>query len=82
MTNRAGSSAPATSAMSTPGGRPPGPRFTTGSGPFTLADETTVVEIQRPRRLVLQAKARPAGPARITLELEPVRSSGTMVTLL
>lgn len=53
-----------------------------GVGPFTLADETTVVEIQRPRRLVLQAKARPAGTARITLELEPVGSSGTMVTLL
>lgn len=52
-----------------------------GLGPFTLADETTVLEIDRPRRLVLRAKARPAGTARITLELESA-GSATRVTLL
>jgi uncharacterized protein YndB with AHSA1/START domain len=52
-----------------------------GLGPLTLPDRTTVVEIERPRRLVLQARARPAGTARITLELEP-SGSGTRVTLV
>ena len=52
-----------------------------GIGPLSLADRTTVVEIERPRRLVLQARARPAGTARITLELESA-GSGTRVTLV
>jgi uncharacterized protein YndB with AHSA1/START domain len=52
-----------------------------GLGPLTLADRTTVIEIERPRRLVLQARARPAGTARITLELEP-SGSGTRITLV
>ena len=52
-----------------------------GLGPLTLPDRTTVVEIERPRRLVLQARARPAGTARITLELEP-SGSATCVTLV
>ena len=52
-----------------------------GLGPLTLADRTTVLEIERPRRLVLQARARPAGTARITLQLEP-SGAGTRVTLV
>jgi uncharacterized protein YndB with AHSA1/START domain len=52
-----------------------------GVGPLTVADETRVVEIERPHRLVLHAKARPAGSARVTLELEPA-PSGTRVTLV
>ncbi len=52
-----------------------------GLGPLTVPDRTTVVEIERPRRLVLQARARPAGTARITLELE-ASGSDTRVTLV
>ena len=52
-----------------------------GVGPLTLPDRTSVVEVARPRRLVLQARARPAGTARITLELEPSGSS-TRLTLV
>src|SRR5919202_4307082 len=52
-----------------------------GIGPLALPDRTSVVELARPRRLVLQARARPVGIARITLELERSGSS-TRVTLI
>src|SRR4051794_1841053 len=52
-----------------------------GYGPITIKDHTQVVEVDPPRRLVLQAKARPFGTARVTLELRP-DGTGTHVTFL
>jgi uncharacterized protein YndB with AHSA1/START domain len=51
-----------------------------GVGPITIRDETRVVAIERPRLLVLEAHAWPAGTAKVTLELEPV-DEGTRLTL-
>lgn len=60
----------------------PGSAFhhTVGIGPLTVRDETRVVEIERPRLLVLEARAWPAGTARVTLTLEPV-PQGTSLTI-
>jgi hypothetical protein len=41
-----------------------------GVGPLTLSDHSTVVESERPRRLVLDAHLGPIGSAVVTLELE------------
>ena len=65
------------------GGWPaPGSRFhhTVGVGPLTVRDHTSVEESQRPRRLVLRAKFRPMGIARIALDLEP-EGRGTRVRM-
>jgi uncharacterized protein YndB with AHSA1/START domain len=50
----------------------PGTRLhhTVGVGPLTLSDHSTVVESERPRRLVLDAHLGPIGSAVVTLELE------------
>jgi len=53
---------------------------TVGVWPFHLRDQTTVVESDRPHRLVLQAKVRPIGSARIALDLSP-SASGTQVAM-
>ena len=53
---------------------------TVGFGPFELKDETVVEEVDTDRRLVLKAKARPAGIARIVMTLEPT-ASGTKVVM-
>ena len=53
---------------------------TVGVWPFHIRDQTTVVESDRPHRLVLQAKVRPIGSARIALELSP-SASGTQVAM-
>lgn len=45
-----------------------------GVWPFMLSDATTVLECEPGRRLVLQAKAWPAGSARVTIRLEPTAS--------
>ncbi len=60
----------------------PGSRFhhTVGFGPLTIRDHTTAEESERPRRIVLRAKARPLGTAKVTLELE-ARDGGTEVTM-
>jgi uncharacterized protein YndB with AHSA1/START domain len=42
-----------------------------GVGPFTLNDSTEVLEADPPRRLVLQARARPLGSARVAMEEGP-----------
>jgi NAD(P)-dependent dehydrogenase (short-subunit alcohol dehydrogenase family)/uncharacterized protein YndB with AHSA1/START domain len=42
-----------------------------GVWPATLSDHTEVLECDPPRRLVLRAKARPLGTARVELELTP-----------
>lgn len=40
-----------------------------GAGPFKLNDNTEVLEVNAPTRLVLQARTRPFGTARVTLDL-------------
>jgi uncharacterized protein YndB with AHSA1/START domain len=42
-----------------------------GAWPFVVRDQTEVLENDAPHRLVLQARAWPAGQARIELTLEP-----------
>lgn len=51
-----------------------------GVWPLLVRDETTVLENDPPRRLVLQARAWPAGQARIELNLEP-RDGGCRLSL-
>jgi uncharacterized protein YndB with AHSA1/START domain len=51
-----------------------GSRFfhTVGVGPLKTKDNTKVLEVDRDRRLVLEANARPAGVAKVIFTLEPV----------
>lgn len=60
----------------------PGSEFhhTVGVGPLKLNDRTRVVAVDPPRRLVLDACARPLGRATVALHLEEV-ASGTRVTM-
>src|SRR4029079_3261323 len=60
----------------------PGSNFhhTSGFGPFALSDHTVALETERPRRLRLRAKGRPAGTPPVPLELEP-KDGGTLVTM-
>jgi NAD(P)-dependent dehydrogenase (short-subunit alcohol dehydrogenase family)/uncharacterized protein YndB with AHSA1/START domain len=51
-----------------------------GSWPLNVKDHTEVVELDPPRRIVLQAKARPLGTARIEIDLEP-SAGGTALTM-
>ena len=51
-----------------------------GFGPLTLNDTTTVLEAENGRRLVLRARFRPAGIARVVLRLEP-EGGRTAVTM-
>ena len=51
-----------------------------GLGPFTLRDTTSVVECDPQQRLVLHARARPTGVARVELSLA-ARAGGTEVTI-
>ncbi len=61
----------------------PGSRFhhSVGVRPFTLSDHTRVEELDPPRRLVLKAKARPLGTARVELVLRP-EGTGTHITMI
>ena len=61
----------------------PGSRFhhTVGWGPLHLADHTQVLAVEAPRRLVLRAKTRPLGSARVELELDPTADGSTRVTM-
>jgi uncharacterized protein YndB with AHSA1/START domain len=52
-----------------------------GVGPLVIDDTTVVEEIEEPRRLVLRARARPAGVARVELELEPTADGGTEIRM-
>jgi uncharacterized protein YndB with AHSA1/START domain len=52
-----------------------------GVGPLKIDDHTEVVAMEPGRRLVLHAKARPLGTARVELDLEP-RGGGTLVTMV
>jgi uncharacterized protein YndB with AHSA1/START domain len=53
---------------------------TVGVGPVELRDETEVVDVDEPRRLVLLARVRPLGEARVELALEPT-PTGTKVIM-
>jgi uncharacterized protein YndB with AHSA1/START domain len=52
-----------------------------GAGPFKLNDNTEVLEVTEPVHLVLQARARPLGTARVTLDLIDM-GDRTQVTML
>ncbi len=54
---------------------------TLGVGPMEVKDTSTVLEADPPRRLVLEARGRPLGMARVELLLEPVEG-GTKVTMI
>jgi uncharacterized protein YndB with AHSA1/START domain len=61
-----------------------GSRFfhTVGVGPFKLKDNTKVIEVDPPYRLVLEARARPAGVARVAFTLTAVEGGrATDVTI-
>jgi uncharacterized protein YndB with AHSA1/START domain len=66
-----------------PGFPAPGSRFhhTVGIGPLTVRDHTEVLESEPPRRLRLEAHARPVGSATVTLELVP-DGTGTRVSMV
>jgi uncharacterized protein YndB with AHSA1/START domain len=51
-----------------------------GMGPITVRDSTTVLESSAPRRLVLRARARPAGVAQVALDLAEA-DGGTEVVM-
>jgi uncharacterized protein YndB with AHSA1/START domain len=50
-----------------------------GVGPFSIDDSTVLEELDPPKRLVLRARARPTGVARVELQLVPTTSGGTEV---
>lgn len=50
-------------------------------GPLTLADNTLSLECERPRRLVLEARARPAGVAKVEFVLEDDGAGGCIITI-
>lgn len=51
-----------------------------GAWPFTINDETEVLELDRPRRLVLATRARPLGVAQVTIEVRPL-GNRTAITM-
>ena len=53
---------------------------TVGIGPVSWNDETEVVEVEEPHRLLLEARLRPFGTARVQLELAGLRG-GTHLTM-
>jgi uncharacterized protein YndB with AHSA1/START domain len=61
----------------------PGSKFhhTIGVGPIKLSDHTVALEAERPHRMVLRAKGRPIGTARVTLTMTP-RDGGTVVHMV
>lgn len=61
----------------------PGSKFhhSVGLGPYELEDNTKVLELDPPRRLVLEARARPVGRAKVQLLVEP-DGSGTRVRMV
>ncbi len=51
-----------------------------GAWPGLIDDNTEVLEVEPQRRIVLQARAWPAGEATVVIELEP-QGAGTLVTM-
>jgi uncharacterized protein YndB with AHSA1/START domain len=56
-------------------------QHTSGFGPLNLKDNTKVLEAEEPRRIVLEARGRPLGIARIEIALRP-EADGTKVTMV
>lgn len=54
---------------------------TVGVGPLSLDDNTEVIEAKPPHHLVLHARGRPLGKARVEMQLEPA-DGGTQVTMI
>jgi uncharacterized protein YndB with AHSA1/START domain len=54
---------------------------TVGVWPLHFRDNTSVLECEAPRRLVLQARVRPIGQVRIELDLSP-STTGTLVSMI
>jgi uncharacterized protein YndB with AHSA1/START domain len=54
---------------------------TVGAATATIEDTTSVVESEPNRRLVLRARARPAGVATVRLELASGEGGGTLITM-
>lgn len=52
-----------------------------GMSPLTVSDHTEVIDVDPPRRIVLLAKARPFGTARIDIELDGARG-GTRLQMV
>ncbi|HET9074507.1 MAG TPA: SRPBCC family protein [Solirubrobacteraceae bacterium] len=61
----------------------PGSRFhhRVGTGPLKVRDHTEVLEADPPHRLVLRARARPLGTARVEVRSTP-DGAGTLVSLV
>lgn len=61
----------------------PGARFhhRVGVGPVNTEDTTAIVSVDAPRQLVLEARARPAGVARVSFTVDPAEE-GTKVTIV
>jgi uncharacterized protein YndB with AHSA1/START domain len=55
-------------------------QHTSGFGPLNLKDNTKVIESDAPKRLVLEARGRPIGIARIEIELKP-QGESTVVSM-
>ena len=53
---------------------------TVGVGPLKTSDNTKVLEVEAPHKLVLEARARPAGIAKVIFRLVPVEG-GTDVSI-
>jgi uncharacterized protein YndB with AHSA1/START domain len=52
-----------------------------GFGPFKINDHTEVIEVDAPHRLIMHARARPLGTARISILLRH-HDGGTRVTMI
>lgn len=65
-----------------PGFPAPGTKFhhSVGAGPITLKDNTEVLELDPGRRIVLQARTRPLGTARVEITLHPA-GGGTRIVM-
>lgn len=59
----------------------PGTAFhhTAGMWPVVVKDKTKVIDLEPKRRIVLEARARPAGTAKVVLTLEPAPNGETHV---
>ncbi|HEX4978963.1 MAG TPA: SRPBCC family protein [Acidimicrobiales bacterium] len=54
---------------------------TVGVGPAKVDDLTKIVAVDAPRRLVLEARARPAGVAHVEFVVEPAQEGRSTVTI-
>lgn len=65
-----------------PGWPAPGSKIhhSVGIGPLVIKDTTKVAEVHEPSRLVLEARVRPTGVARVDIELRP-EGGGTRIVM-